>query len=86
MIRSAASKIASSEREDTQVTAEQPVSTQIKEWVYEIGDKRGNQSSCQSCELLPAGFKEQCSFAEISFKITRTRIRLLPFLRNAYKI
>lgn len=35
-----ASKIVPSERGDTQVTAEQSVSTQIKEWVYEIRGKR----------------------------------------------
>lgn len=57
LISSAARKIASSERGDTQVTAEQPVSTQSKEWVYEIGGKRGNQSSGQSHELLPVSFE-----------------------------
>lgn len=69
-VSSAARKIASSERGDTRVTAEQPVSTQSKEWVYEIGGKRGNQSSdVKAMNYSLLALKEQCSFAEFSFEL-----------------
>lgn len=69
LISSGASKIAPSERGDAGCSVVTCVSIQSKEWVCEIGGKRGNQSSCQNHELLSASFKEQCSFAEISFKL-----------------